>query len=135
MKCECQNCGYTADADTLPEADNILARHEIGDIFTDVQCPDCGSLCVPVDDDEEEPFTVTQEDVDKIVARAKALGAGPGLTHKQGQFSLDNYAKPHGIHILSMLIINAWDGKYDLIYAMQAVIEHVHGTEDVNYNE
>jgi acyl carrier protein len=69
------------------------------------------------------PLIFTQEDVDKIVARAKALGATDGLTHKQGHLQLSSYGEPYGPETLAMLIVNGWDGKYDLIYATQALIE------------
>lgn len=71
------------------------------------------------------PPLFTQEDVDKIVARAKELGASDGLTNKQGHLQLSSYGEPYGPFALAMLIVNGWDAKYDLIHAMQAVIEFV----------
>jgi hypothetical protein len=63
----------------------------------------------------------TQKMVDVIVYRAKELGASEGLTHKQGQFVLSNYGEND--YSMASLIVNAWDGKSDLIFATQAVIE------------
>jgi len=67
----------------------------------------------------------TQEDLDKIVARAKELGASDGLTYKNGHLKLDSYCKPHNAEVLASVIINGWHGKYDLIYAVQSLIEHL----------
>ena len=69
------------------------------------------------------PRTFTQADVNMIVARAKELGAGPGLTHKMGQFQLSNYAEPHNPHVLAQLIVGGWEEKWDLIWATHALIE------------
>ena len=68
---------------------------------------------------------LTQQDIDAIVKRAKELGAGDGLTHKMGQFDLRVYKSDNPMHSLSSLIVNAWDGKYDLIYAFQAAFEYL----------
>lgn len=67
--------------------------------------------------------TYTQKDVDSIVKRAKELGAEDGCTYKNGHLKLNIYAKPHDAMVLSMLIINGWHDKYDLIAATQALIE------------
>ncbi len=67
--------------------------------------------------------TYSQADVDKIVARAKELGASKGLSYKQGHLRLSTYSEPHGAEALAMLLVNGWHGKYDLIYATQALIE------------
>jgi acyl carrier protein len=69
------------------------------------------------------PVTFSQADVDAVVARAKELGAGPGLCFKLGHLKLSNYAEPHGPAELAMLIVGGWDEKWDLIHATQAVIE------------
>ena len=53
MLCECQNCGFSDDSENLPPAKDVLSRHLLGDIFSNVECPTCGSLCVPIDRDEE----------------------------------------------------------------------------------
>jgi hypothetical protein len=67
----------------------------------------------------------TQKDVDSIVRRAKELGAEDGCTHKNGHLKLEIYGKPYTAATLASLIINGWHDKYDLIYATQAVIEHL----------
>ena len=67
----------------------------------------------------------TQKDVDSIVRRAKELGVGTGCIQKNGHLKLAIYSKPHTAETLASLIINGWHGKYDLIYATQALIEHL----------
>lgn len=69
-------------------------------------------------------MTFTQADVDAIVKRAKELGASDGLTEKQGHLQLATYGG-NGPEALAMTIINGWHGKYDLIYATQALIERL----------
>lgn len=70
--------------------------------------------------------TYTQTDVDSIVRRAKELGAEDGCTHKNGHLKLHICGEgPHTAETLASLIINGWHDKYDLIYATQAVIEHI----------
>lgn len=43
----CQNCGYTDDESAFPRALAVLQRHEVGDTFTDRECPECSSLAHP----------------------------------------------------------------------------------------
>jgi predicted RNA-binding Zn-ribbon protein involved in translation (DUF1610 family) len=43
----CDNCGYTAAADDLPEAKDLWQRLTPGGIYTDKECPECGALCFP----------------------------------------------------------------------------------------
>ena len=45
---QCQNCGYTDDESVFPRALNIAQRHEIGDTFTNLECPECSSLAHPL---------------------------------------------------------------------------------------
>ena len=68
---------------------------------------------------------IQQPDIDKIVARAKELGAGEGLVHKQGLFQLKGYEKPWTWEVVAGVLVNGWHGKYELIAAMQAALEHV----------
>lgn len=72
------------------------------------------------------PVTFTQADVDTVVARARELGAGPGPCFKLGHLKLSNYAEPHGPEILAQMIVDGWDEKWDLIHAIQALIEFMH---------
>lgn len=67
----------------------------------------------------------TQDDVDKIVKRAKELGAGDGLDYKNHHLKLEMYSEPHDESVLAMLIINGWHDKHDLIAATQALTEYV----------
>ncbi len=43
----CQNCGYTGEEEEFPRALNIAQRHEIGDPFTNLECPECAALAYP----------------------------------------------------------------------------------------
>lgn len=44
MKYHCTNCDHECtEAEVLPAKD-LLQRLEVGDIFTDVECPHCGAL-------------------------------------------------------------------------------------------
>lgn len=76
---------------------------------------------------------ITQKEVNGIVARAKELGAGEGLTHKQGLFQLDTYGKPHDLETLAHVLVNGWHGKYELIYAMQAALEFMEAKRNEAY--
>jgi hypothetical protein len=70
--------------------------------------------------------TYTQKDVDSIVRRAEELGAEEGCTYKNGHLKLHIYgAGPHTAATVASVIINGWHDKYDLIYATQALIEHL----------
>jgi hypothetical protein len=68
---------------------------------------------------------INQRAVDGIVTRAKELGAGEGLIHKQGLFQLSGYCKPYTLEILANVLVNGWHGKYELIAAMQAGLEFI----------
>lgn len=72
-------------------------------------------------------MTITQRDVDEIIAKAKAsdFGLGRGLTHKNGHNQIDQYAEPHGLSELGQLLVNGYDAKYDLISVFIAALEVV----------
>lgn len=67
---------------------------------------------------------ITQQTVDRIIARAKAsdFGLGEGLTHKMGHNQIDQYSEPN-LHALGMLLVNGYDAKYDLISVFIAGLE------------
>lgn len=71
-------------------------------------------------------MTITQKDVDEIIAKAKAsdFGLGEGLTHKAGHNRIDQYAQ-HDLTALGMLLVNGYDAKYDLISVFIAALEVV----------
>lgn len=50
MKLKCQNCRFTADEGEFPDAERILERHLIGDMFSDLECPVCGALAFPLEE-------------------------------------------------------------------------------------
>lgn len=43
----CANCGYKDEYNNLPPAKDIEKRHDPGDAYSDVECPQCGALCFP----------------------------------------------------------------------------------------
>ncbi len=71
----------------------------------------------------------TQADVDSIVRRARELGSGKGCDHKSGQFNLGMYHMRSPEESLGYLLVNAWEGKRDLIHAVTALIEHFTGNK------
>lgn len=99
--------------DLEPQADDVAKWNTIGDVIRFVR--------------SKLWLTFVQADVDAIVARAKTLGAGPGLAFKLGQFKLSNFAEPHDSHVLAHVIVGGWDEKWDLIWATQALIEFLTG--------
>jgi len=52
---KCGGCERIAERASLPDAQDIEQRMESGDTYTDVQCPECGCLCFPVEDPEPQP--------------------------------------------------------------------------------
>jgi hypothetical protein len=50
---ECQNCGFLAESENFNTAQNIEQRHSPGDTFSDKECPHCGALGYPVEDEQE----------------------------------------------------------------------------------
>lgn len=53
-KYECQNCSFTGVEDEFTEAKDLSMRHEIGDAFSNIECPKCGALAFPVSDVVED---------------------------------------------------------------------------------
>ena len=47
--CQCDNCEGVWDESELPQAKDILMRQSLGGTFSDVECPDCGALCFPLE--------------------------------------------------------------------------------------
>jgi hypothetical protein len=52
---QCGNCEHTDEYRALPEARDLLDRLELGETYTDVECPQCGALCFSVDTDTPKP--------------------------------------------------------------------------------
>jgi len=46
---ECGDCGHRDTRDFFPLAEDLFQRLTVGDIFTDVECPECGALAHPVE--------------------------------------------------------------------------------------
>ena len=64
--CQCQNCGYENTRDALPHAKDLSQRIEIGDPFTDVECPECGALCYPELPEQTKSVVLTEEEQRQI---------------------------------------------------------------------
>lgn len=45
---QCQDCGHAAPEGEFPEAIGLLRCLQVGDVFTDKECPECGALAHPV---------------------------------------------------------------------------------------
>ena len=43
----CQNCSFSGGEDDFIGAKHIESRHEIGDPYSDLECPKCGALAYP----------------------------------------------------------------------------------------
>jgi hypothetical protein len=67
-------------------------------------------------------MTITQADVDEIIKRARESNYGLGLSHKQNHLQISTY---EDLDALALLLINGWDGKYDLISAVAAALKVV----------
>jgi hypothetical protein len=50
MKYKCENCDHLADRDTFFDLSYRRPRFEVGDLFTDKECPECGGCAFPTDD-------------------------------------------------------------------------------------
>jgi hypothetical protein len=49
----CQNCDWQGER-AVPARD-LLKRHRPGDVFSDLECPECGALVHPLDGEERRP--------------------------------------------------------------------------------
>lgn len=51
---KCQNCSHTAHMRDFPPAKDIFRRIEVGDMYSDKECPKCGALAFPLNLDFQE---------------------------------------------------------------------------------
>lgn len=56
MKVQCQDCKKILEDSECKDAKDLLQRHTLGDIFSDLECPDCGALCDLVNTGWEKEF-------------------------------------------------------------------------------
>lgn len=56
MRVNCGNCGNELDDDDCVIVHNVTERHEVGDLYSNLECPECGSLCYPNDPNEHFPY-------------------------------------------------------------------------------
>lgn len=50
----CANCNAEFNHSETRPARNVLGRHEIGDVFSDRECPGCGCLVFPITEEEHD---------------------------------------------------------------------------------
>ena len=50
MKYKCENCDHLADRDTFFDLSYRRPRFEVGDLYTDKECSECGGCAFPTDD-------------------------------------------------------------------------------------
>jgi hypothetical protein len=93
--CRCANCGFTAEWKDLPPAREIEERHFIGDIFSDVECPECGALCFPVKTPEEEKAE-------------RVCAAAPDLLAALQQIASNGDIPPENLQDAQMLRYSRW---------------------------
>lgn len=48
MKLKCDNCSREGEEEGFTDANDLWQRLEIGGIYTDKECPDCGALAFPI---------------------------------------------------------------------------------------
>ena len=51
---KCQNCQWDGPQEACKPAKDVHMRHVPGDVFSDLECPECGALCFPVHVAEDE---------------------------------------------------------------------------------
>ncbi len=44
----CQNCERQGAPEHFKPARDVLQRHEPGDTYSDLECPECGALALPL---------------------------------------------------------------------------------------
>ena len=78
LKVECQNCSWKGTEDKCKPAKDVECRHELGDIFSDIECPKCGALCYPVNPKETSPGRDYQGELKAAVATLERFVASVG---------------------------------------------------------
>lgn len=61
---QCANCDHVAEYVDLPPAQDLakrMAEMSPGDVFSDVECPDCGALCFPQTETDEEQIEAIKQ--------------------------------------------------------------------------
>lgn len=76
MKIRCSSCNFEGDQAQGRRATAILARHSLGDLFSDVECPRCFALCYPSDPENAYPFS--QVSIEEILETVSVLAQKPG---------------------------------------------------------
>lgn len=51
---ECQDCGWTGSENDLQPVKYLEQRVDVGEPTPSGECPECGALCHPIDEENEE---------------------------------------------------------------------------------
>lgn len=112
MDLKCADCGRCGDEAEFKQAADIELRHELGDTYSDKECPDCGALAYKVDSTEglneyvaihehqygatvyrfasgKEPITLTCPDDIRWVANTLGIDFEPELCETLDVYLLD----------------------------------------------
>lgn len=106
FKCDlfkCANCGHEDDYDNLPAARQLSQRLEVGEPYTNVECPECGALCYPKEEDQSNEGNLNAAAADMYAALVWAetvldgyeppLDDEPARKYQTGLVSLKNALK------------------------------------------
>lgn len=63
---QCDNCDFVAEESNMNEAQDLSMRLDVGGIYTDKECPHCGTLAYLVDEDSEQD--ILDEVVDSLMS-------------------------------------------------------------------
>ena len=78
---QCKSCDLLMDSSMADRAVAIVSRHSLGDLYSDLECPECGSLCYPVDPMDQFPRwrLSPQQVLDELERMSRVPGADPAV--------------------------------------------------------
>lgn len=100
---QCWNCGWKGDSSLCDEVDDPLQRFELGDTYTDCQCPECGSLAVPPEPENDAPVKELEEVLSYAASELEDLESGI----RDGTYDDDGLLEKVGSALTK---VNAWLG-------------------------
>jgi len=78
----CQSCNHTDDRENMEPAIGLVKRFEVGEPFSDKECPLCAALCFPVSDtlgeDNDPPSILPDPQGDEAQSDYVLNEAAPG---------------------------------------------------------
>jgi len=97
----CQSCSFIGKESEFNPAKNITSRHEIGDTYSDLECPGCGALAYPLPDSEHAIIlrAIIKELIAALECALSAWKCGHGITGHAGELAqkkLDKVKKAGG---------------------------------------